>query len=141
MINHLLIISGAGQYSYRYRDKDFLAGTLDQAHVYGKYLDMDAQGNLFMTWRDGGSFGIARINEKENIVYPFIFSCILTKPLCQRGDSGSGNRYYDSFARVGCGVFFFPLIQEKLGHFASGMHSSQQLITAKLFRRIDMPTL
>ncbi len=51
-------------------DKDFLAGTLDQAHVYGKYLDMDAQGNLFMTWRDGGSFGIARINEKENIVTP-----------------------------------------------------------------------
>ena len=45
-------------------DKNFLAGPLDQAHVYGKYLDMDAQGNLFMTWRDGGSFGIARINEK-----------------------------------------------------------------------------
>lgn len=51
-------------------DKNFLAGTLDQAHVYGKYLDMDAQGNLFMTWRDGGSFGVARINEKENIVTP-----------------------------------------------------------------------
>ncbi|MGJ1264437.1 IPT/TIG domain-containing protein [Sphingobacterium spiritivorum] len=51
-------------------DKNFLAGPLDQAHVYGKYLDMDAQGNLFMTWRDGGSFGIARINEKENIVTP-----------------------------------------------------------------------
>lgn len=51
-------------------DKNFLAGTLDQAHVYGKYLDMDAQGNLFMTWRDGGSYGIARINEKENIVTP-----------------------------------------------------------------------
>ncbi|MGE8377845.1 MAG: IPT/TIG domain-containing protein [Sphingobacterium sp.] len=51
-------------------DKNFLAGTLDQAHVYGKYLDMDSQGNLFMTWRDGGSFGIARINEKENVVTP-----------------------------------------------------------------------
>ena len=51
-------------------DKTFLAGTLDQAKVYGKYLDMDAQGNLFMSWRDGGSFGIARINEKENIVTP-----------------------------------------------------------------------
>lgn len=49
-------------------DKDFVAGTLDQAHVYGKYLDMDAQGNLFMTWRDGGSYGVARINEKENLV-------------------------------------------------------------------------
>ena len=49
-------------------DKTFLAGTLDQAKVYGKYLDLDAQGNLFMTWRDGGSFGVARINEKENLV-------------------------------------------------------------------------
>lgn len=51
-------------------DKNFVAGTLDQAHVYGKYLDMDAQGNLFMTWRDGGSYGVARINEKENLVTP-----------------------------------------------------------------------
>lgn len=53
-------------------NKDFLAGTLDQAHVYGKYLDLDAEGNLFMSQRDGGSFGIARINEKENIVTPLI---------------------------------------------------------------------
>ena len=49
-------------------EKNFEAGTLDQAHVYGKYLDLDAEGNLFMSWRDGGSFGVARINEKENIV-------------------------------------------------------------------------
>ncbi|ERJ59431.1 IPT/TIG domain-containing protein [Sphingobacterium paucimobilis] len=48
--------------------KDFLAGPLDQAHVYGKYLDLDAEGNLFMSWRDGGSFGVARINEKQNVV-------------------------------------------------------------------------
>src|SRR5690606_35293402 len=48
--------------------KDFQAGSLDQAHVYGKYLELDAEGNLFMSWRDGGSFGVARINEKENIV-------------------------------------------------------------------------
>ena len=49
-------------------DKSFAAGTLDQAKVYGKYLDMDAQGNLFMSWRDGGTWGVARINEKENLV-------------------------------------------------------------------------
>lgn len=49
-------------------EKTFLAGPLDQAKVYGKYLDLDAQGNLFMSWRDGGSFGVARINERENIV-------------------------------------------------------------------------
>jgi len=49
-------------------DKNFEAGTLDQAHVYGKYLELDAEGNLFMTWRDGGSFGVARINEQQNIV-------------------------------------------------------------------------
>lgn len=48
--------------------KDFEPGTLDQAHVYGKYLELDAEGNIFMSWRDGGSLGVARINEKENIV-------------------------------------------------------------------------
>lgn len=48
--------------------KDFLEGPLDQAHVYGKYLDLDAEGNLFMSWRDGGTWGVARISEKENIV-------------------------------------------------------------------------
>lgn len=55
--------------------KKFEAGTLDQANVYGKYLELDAEGNIFMTWRDGGSFGVARINEKENIVtalYEFV---------------------------------------------------------------------
>lgn len=46
----------------------FQEGTLNTAQVYGKYLELDAEGNLFMTWRDGGSFGIARINERENIV-------------------------------------------------------------------------
>lgn len=49
-------------------DQDFLAGSLDQAHVYGKYLELDAEGNLFMSWRDGGSWGVARINEQQNIV-------------------------------------------------------------------------
>src|SRR5690606_30191035 len=39
-----------------------------QAQVYGKYLDLDAEGNIFMSWRDGGSFGVARINEQQNIV-------------------------------------------------------------------------
>lgn len=50
----------------------FLAGTLSSAQVYGKYLDMDAEGNLFMSWRDGGSWGVARINEQQNIVTPLI---------------------------------------------------------------------
>ena len=50
----------------------FKAGTLSEAQVYGKYLDMDAEGNLFMSWRDGGTWGIARINEKQNIVTPLI---------------------------------------------------------------------
>ncbi len=49
--------------------KAFLEGPLDQANVYGKYLDLDAEGNLFMSWRDGdGGWGVARISEKENIV-------------------------------------------------------------------------
>lgn len=46
----------------------FLPGSLDKANVYGKYLDLDAQGNLFMSWRDGGTWGVARISEKEDIV-------------------------------------------------------------------------
>lgn len=48
--------------------KDYLPGPLDQAHVYGKYLDLDAEGNVFMSWRDGGTFGVCRISEKENLV-------------------------------------------------------------------------
>lgn len=46
----------------------YIPGSLDQAQVYGKYLDLDAEGNLFMSWRDGGSWGVCRISEKENIV-------------------------------------------------------------------------
>jgi len=46
----------------------FLEGPLMTAQVYGKYLELDAEGNLFMSWRDGGSFGVARINEQQNIV-------------------------------------------------------------------------
>lgn len=49
-------------------DEDFMPGTLDQAHVFGKYLDLDAEGNLFMSWRDGGTWGVARINEQQNLV-------------------------------------------------------------------------
>lgn len=48
--------------------KTFTPGPLDQATVYGKYLDLDAEGNIFMSWRDGGTWGVARINERENIV-------------------------------------------------------------------------
>lgn len=46
----------------------FQEGTLNQAQVAAKYLELDAEDNLFMSWRDGGSFGVARINEKQNIV-------------------------------------------------------------------------
>ena len=53
-------------------EQAFKAGTLNEAQVYGKYLDMDAEGNLFMSWRDGGTFGIARINEEQNIVTALI---------------------------------------------------------------------
>ncbi|HMR18768.1 MAG TPA: IPT/TIG domain-containing protein, partial [Sphingobacterium sp.] len=48
--------------------KSFLEGTLNSANVYGKYLELDAEDNIFMSWRDGGSFGVARISEKENVV-------------------------------------------------------------------------
>lgn len=52
--------------------KSFLPGVLSEASVYGKYLELDAEGNIFMSWRDGGTFGVARINEKQNIVTPLI---------------------------------------------------------------------
>ncbi|MGI6243979.1 MAG: IPT/TIG domain-containing protein [Prevotella sp.] len=48
--------------------KNYLEGPLDQAHVYGKYLELDGEGNLFMSWRDGGSWGVARISEKDHIM-------------------------------------------------------------------------
>jgi len=48
----------------------FKVGTLSEAQVYGKYLELDAEGNIFMSWRDGGSFGVARINEQQNVVTP-----------------------------------------------------------------------
>lgn len=51
-------------------DQLFEAGTLSAAKVYGKYLELDAEGNLFMSWRDGGSYGVARINEQQNVVTP-----------------------------------------------------------------------
>ncbi len=52
-------------------DREFVPGTLDQAHVCAKYLELDAEGNLFMTWRDGtgdSKFGVGRISEAENLV-------------------------------------------------------------------------
>lgn len=63
-------VTGNGQ-------KNFKPGVLSEAEVYGKYLELDADGNIFMSWRDGGSpatFGVARINEKQNIVTPLIES-------------------------------------------------------------------
>ena len=52
-------------------DREFVAGTLDQAHVCAKYLELDAEGNLFMTWRDGkgdATLGVGRVSEIENTV-------------------------------------------------------------------------
>lgn len=61
--------------------KSFTPGPLADATVYGKYLELDREGNIFMSWRDGNTtgaaaatFGIARINESENIVTPLIQS-------------------------------------------------------------------
>lgn len=57
--------------------KNFKPGPLSEAEVYGKYLELDAEGNIFMSWRDGGNpatFGVARINEQQNIVTPLIES-------------------------------------------------------------------
>lgn len=52
-------------------DREFVPGALDQAHVCAKYLELDAEGNLFMTWRDGVNdavYGVGRISEAENTV-------------------------------------------------------------------------
>lgn len=38
-------------------ETSFLAGTLSTAQVYGKYLDLDAEGNLFQSWRVAVTFG------------------------------------------------------------------------------------
>jgi len=55
--------------------RQFIPGTLDQASVCAKYLEIDAEDNLFMTWRDGpegdpARYGVARLNEAQNIVTP-----------------------------------------------------------------------
>jgi NHL repeat./IPT/TIG domain. len=54
-------VTGNGQTAYK-------PGPIATAQVYGKYLELDAEGNIFMSWRDGGTFGVARINEQQNIV-------------------------------------------------------------------------
>ncbi len=72
--------------------KSFKPGTLSEANVYGKYLEIDREGNVFMSWRDGNTvgstaatFGIARINEKENIVTPIIEATDATRVLYANG--------------------------------------------------------
>ncbi|WP_256012770.1 IPT/TIG domain-containing protein [Desertivirga xinjiangensis] len=60
-------VTGNGQQAFK-------PGKLSEAEVYGKYLELDSEGNIFMSWRDGGTFGVARINERENIVTPLIES-------------------------------------------------------------------
>lgn len=51
---------------------DFKGGTLAEAHIFPRYLTVDAEGNIFVSFRDGGFFGVVRVNEKENIVTPII---------------------------------------------------------------------
>lgn len=52
----------------------FKEGTLAQAQVYARYLCVDNEQNLFASVRDGGSYGVVRINERENIVSPLIMN-------------------------------------------------------------------
>lgn len=82
-------------------ETSFLAGTLSTAQVYGKYLDLDAEGNLFMSWRDGGTFGIARINEQQNIVTPLIEADAANRILYANGNGGPCHRNADRRTRVG----------------------------------------
>lgn len=72
--------------------KSFTPGTLSEATVYGKYLELDREGNIFMSWRDGNTagssaatFGVARINEAENIVTPLIQAPAATRVLYANG--------------------------------------------------------
>lgn len=72
--------------------KSFTPGTLSEATVYGKYLELDRDGNIFMSWRDGNTtgnsaatFGVARINEAENIVTPLIEAVAASRVLFANG--------------------------------------------------------
>lgn len=72
--------------------KSFTPGDLSEATVYGKYLELDREGNIFMSWRDGNTtgnatatFGVARINESENIVTPLIQSVATGRILYANG--------------------------------------------------------
>ncbi len=72
--------------------KSFTPGPLSEATVYGKYLELDREGNIFMSWRDGNTFGsseatfgVARINEAENIVTPLIQSVATGRVLYANG--------------------------------------------------------
>lgn len=72
--------------------KSFTPGGLSEATVYGKYLELDREGNIFMSWRDGNTtgnsattFGVARINESENIVTPLIQSVATGRILYANG--------------------------------------------------------
>lgn len=60
-------ITGNGSQTFR-------AGTLAQAQVYARYLCVDNEENLFASVRDAGSWGVVRINERENIVAPLIMN-------------------------------------------------------------------
>lgn len=56
----------------------FKAGTLAESQVYSRYLVTDNEGNVFASFRDGGFYGVARINEQQNIVSPLIVNTSTT---------------------------------------------------------------
>lgn len=51
---------------------EFKGGSLAEAQIYARYVAADREGNVYASFRDGGFYGVARINEKENIVAPLI---------------------------------------------------------------------
>lgn len=52
----------------------FKEGNLAQAQVYSRYITVDEENNIFASVRDGGTYAVVRINERENIVTPLIMS-------------------------------------------------------------------
>lgn len=49
---------------------DFVSGTLSESEMKPMFLGVDNENNIFVSIRDGSTYGIARINEDENIVVP-----------------------------------------------------------------------
>ncbi len=49
---------------------DFVSGTLSESEMKPMFLGVDNENNIFVSIRDSPTYGIARINEDENIVVP-----------------------------------------------------------------------